>query len=109
MPTKTKYITMFLCHVAALWGVFFGGLWLTNAATETNPKLPQNVSVDFVLLKYKGNLDNVRWLDLDKYPGGCVITYPDSYVPIIVPKNRLEEVKKLLGDSEICVLRDGLK
>jgi hypothetical protein len=100
---------MFLGSIAILWGTFFGGLWVVNAATETNPKLPANVSVDFVLLKYHGNIDGVQWLDMDKYPGGCVITYPDSYVPIIVPKTRLEEVKKLLGDSEICILRDGLK
>jgi len=38
-----------------------------------------------------------------------VIAYPESYVPIIVPKEEVEAVKRLLGKDRVLQLSPELK
>lgn len=81
------------------------------------PQPPMNSPVEFdmVLLKYGGTsidqkeYDRLVKVHLDFHTRNKVVTYPgDSHVPILVPRNRLVELKKLLG-GEMLEITPELK
>ena len=71
---------------------------------EPDISIPVGINFDCVLLKYsdpydghKLNVASTRVLERMK--GGRVITYPDCFTPILIPKDRLDEAKKIFGNQ----------
>lgn len=77
--------------------------------------LIRHYEIDVLLIKYYGSgaeamRDQPEIQQRVRQAVGCerIVTYPDSYVPVIINKDRMAEVQKLLG-PEMLPLTPGLE
>lgn len=106
---------LFLFYATLLHAVIVNNTPLAGEDPVKQPsvELPRGVEFDVVLLKYNDDC-NTKDLPIaaDRVmklvDGGRVVSYPDSYVPVIVNKDRLKEVQDRLGD-QVLPLTPGLK
>lgn len=75
----------------------------------------RHYDVDVLLLRYFGDgeeamQDSEELLRKMKQVTGCdrVVVYPDSYVPVLISKDRMAEVQQLLG-SQMLPLTSNLE
>ena len=85
------------------------------AALKTGLKAPPGQQVYVLLVEYKGDCSDPSysgrlssWLRCATGGEGRVVTFPDCYAPILVPKRKLRSLKKQLGD-EMLPLSPGLE
>lgn len=92
-----------------LIGLIFGCSAVQPPVIE--PVKAPDSEVDVLLIKYSKDMDAAHRLS-DKHLHGDIkrtVIYPDCVVPVLIPPEKLEEVRKLVGEHRMIEISPKLK